>query len=297
MRNKFDNILLGTLWLLLSTLGACFWFNTRFGFNILSGTHWRHLAYMQVTQTQIKPSFYISIIVTVFCIVFGLYLLIRPRFRKITLPQTATKEEQTQPIISETKPNDADIFALARPKRLNGTTATTTSSTQIKIMTAPVAGTAITPQEPQTKAPAIHTTNTQKSTEMMSIFSSAGYIIKKSATVEGYQIPLIAVDSMQQLWIGGENIETTVMQKIVDSFQQIFCDTLEDIDIPIIGFVVNPVDIANPVAPNILIFKTDDELRTYMMENPNPPLDPDMSENCEAFSTFISTVIDYIGRL
>ena len=93
MRNKFDNILLGTLWLLLSTLGACFWFNTQFGFNILSGTHWRHLAYMQVTQTQIKPLFYISMIIAVFCIVFGLYLLIRPRF---CLPCFSAKNAEMQ---------------------------------------------------------------------------------------------------------------------------------------------------------------------------------------------------------
>lgn len=293
MRNKFDNILLGTLWLLLSTLGACFWFNTQFGFNILSGTHWRHLAYMQVTQTQIKPLFYISIIITVFCIVFGLYILIRPRFRKIKLPQTDKKAEQTQPATATPHTNDADIFALARPKRLNGMHNNTTPSPQIEIMTAPVAGAATTPHTP----PATFSAPKQDDTELQEIFTSAGYIVKKSPTVHGYKVPLLAIGGNETVWIGGRNIETSTMQSIIDAFQQVFSDTLEDVIITTIGFVINPSDIAAPTAPEILAFKDTDELRAYMSQNPNPPTDPNMTENFEAFSGYISTVIDYIGHL
>ncbi len=294
MRNKFDNILLGTLWLLLSTLGACFWFNTRFGFNILSGTHWRHLAYMQVTQTQIKPSFYISIIVTVFCIVFGLYLLIRPRFRKITFPQTATKEEQTQP--TELLYKEEDEFALIRPKRLNIPNAMNTTQ-KIEIMTAPVPGT--TPPAPSStpsfSSPAPEVSD-QPDAELQEIFKSADYIIKKTPNIRGYKVPLIAIGNNETMWIGGRNMNTSTMQSIIDSFQQIFSETLEDIEIKIIGFVIAPSDIASPTAPNILTFKDTDDLRNYMAKHPNQPVDSDMAENIEAFSTFISTVIDYIGN-
>ena len=46
----------------------------------------------------------------------------------------------------------------------------------------------------------------------------------------------------------------------------------------------------------ILTFATLDDLRAYIAQNPNPPLDPDMQENFDAFSGYISTVIDYIGH-
>ncbi|MDO4423576.1 MAG: hypothetical protein Q4C08_02135, partial [Pseudomonadota bacterium] len=76
MNNKLDKILLATLWLTASTLVTCFWFNIRFGFNIFSGAHWRHLAYMQATQTPVSGAFYISIIASVVITMFGLYMLI-----------------------------------------------------------------------------------------------------------------------------------------------------------------------------------------------------------------------------
>lgn len=296
MRNKFDNILLGTLWLLLSTLGACFWFNTQFGFNILSKTHWQHLAYMQVTQTHIKPLFYISMIIAVFCIVFGLYLLIRPRFRKIKIPQTENKKAQTQPATSEIKTNNVDVFALSRPKRLNGTVSTITSSPQIEIMTAPVAGTT-------TTAPVTTTTTKtlpvpeKHDTELQEIFTSAGYVVKKSPLVHGYKVPLMAIGNGETVWLGGRNIEASKMQDIIDTFQQVFSDTLEDVLITTIGFVINPNDTTSQNTSDVLTFKDTDELRAYMSQHPNPPTDPDMIENFEAFSGYISTVIDYIGRL
>ena len=53
MRNKLDNLLLGLLWILVSLLGLCFWFNIQFGFNLLSSSHWQHLSYMQATRTPI----------------------------------------------------------------------------------------------------------------------------------------------------------------------------------------------------------------------------------------------------
>ena len=90
---------------------------------------------------------------------------------------------------------------------------------------------------------------------------------------------------------------TSTMQSILDSFQQVFSETLEDVTITTIGFVVNPGNISNPAQPNILTFKNTDELRAYISENPNPPLEPEMDENFEAFSGYISTVIDYIGNL
>ena len=75
-----------------------------------------------------------------------------------------------------------------------------------------------------------------------------------------------------------------------------FSDTLEDITITTHGFVIAPSD-ADAPSPNILTFATVEDLRNYMHQHPNPPLDTDMAENFDAFSEYISTVIDYIGHL
>ena len=93
MRNKLDNLLLGLLWILVSLLGLCFWFNIQFGFNLLSSSHWQHLSYMQATRTPITPLFYISLVIGVLFIFVGLYMVIRPKFRKIKLP---TPQPDTQ---------------------------------------------------------------------------------------------------------------------------------------------------------------------------------------------------------
>lgn len=294
MRNKFDNFLLGMLWLILSTLGLCFWFNIQFGFNIFSRAHWRHLAYMQATQTQIRPLFYASVIIGLFCIIFGLYILIRPRFRKIKLPkQKTTNTPPTAPVAPQPAP---DMFALTRPNRINGTVSSPTqSSSQIEILTAPVAGMSPT-QTPSAQQFTPPTQTEQDSTELQEIFESAGYTIKKSPRVKGYTIPLFAIGTNETIWIGATKIETSTLQSIIDSFNQIFSDTLEDITIEIHGFVINASDTASPAAPEILTFTTLDDLRAYIAQHPNPPLDPDMQENFDAFSGYISTVIDYIGH-
>ena len=87
MRNRIDTILLGLLWLLASTLGTSFWLNTRFGFNIFSAQHWQYLAYLQAAHTPVQTMFYVSVIMSVLITVFGLYILVRPRLRRIRLPR------------------------------------------------------------------------------------------------------------------------------------------------------------------------------------------------------------------
>ena len=73
MKTRLNNILIGLLWLLIATLGASFWFNTKYGFNVLSAQHWQYLAYMQASNQPVKPSFYISLVVVICVMVAGLY--------------------------------------------------------------------------------------------------------------------------------------------------------------------------------------------------------------------------------
>jgi hypothetical protein len=297
MRNKLENLLLGTLWVLVSVLGLCFWFNIKYGFNLLSSAHWHHLSYMQATRTPIVASFYISLIIGVFFIVFGLYILIRPKFRKIKLP-VQTPEQQT-PEKKEIK-QETDEFGLSRPRRLSNIDHNNTEQKQQQNktpgtpLTAPVASAQH--PSPQTQLTPPTTVTETNNSELKEIFESTGYTVKKSPRIHGYQTALMAIGSNETVWLGAIGIETSTMQSIVDTLNQVFLDTLDDINITIHGFVIDAHDTSAP-APNILTFATNDELRQYMQEHSNPPTDPDMIENFNAFSEYISTVIDYIGRL
>lgn len=295
MRNKLENFLLGTLWILVSLLGLCFWFNIQYGFNLLSSAHWHHLSYMQATRTPVTTSFYVSLIIGVFFIVFGMYMLIRPKFRKIKLP-VQTPEQRT-PEKTEPKP-ETDEFGLSRPRRLSGITHTTMeqkpNASPAIPLTAPVASAQN--LSPQTQLTSPTTSSVTNNSELQEIFELTGYTVKKSPRIHGYQTALMAIGSNETVWLGAVGIETSTMQSIVDTLNQVFLDTLDDINITIHGFVIDAHDISAP-APNILTFATNDELRQYMQEHPNPPTDPDMIENFNAFSEYISTVIDYIGRL
>jgi hypothetical protein len=305
MRNKLDNLLLGLLWILVSLLGLCFWFNIQFGFNLLSSSHWQHLSYMQATRTPITPLFYISLVIGVLFILVGLYMVIRPKFRKIKLPtpQPDTQTQtQTQTQTTETPPppaTDEEEFSLSRPKRLTGTgldpipEPTTTPVAPAAPLTAPVA-------PPQTVAhqTVTPTSRPQQATypEINEIFESAGYTVKQAPRVKGTQTALLAIGSGETIWLGAVGIKTTTMHDIVESLQEVFYNTLEDVEITVHSFVINPQDMSAP-APDVLTFATTDELRQYMQDHTNPPTDPDMVENFNAFSEYISTVVDYLGRM
>ena len=296
MRNNLDNILLGTLWTLVSILGLCFWFNIKFGFNLLSSAHWQHLSYMQATRAPITPSFYISLIIGVFFIVFGLYMLIRPKFRKIKIP--VQTPEQHIPEKKDIK-TETDDCGLSRPRRLSKTDHNSHQQQANTVSTIPLTAPVASAQNTATQVHFVPDSAAQQNidyTELNEIFESAGYTIKKAPRIHGYQTALMAIGTNETVWLGAVGIETSTMQSIVDTLNQVFLDTLDDINITINGFVVDAHDTSTP-APNILTFATNDELRQYMQEHTNPPTDPDMIENFNAFSEYISTVIDYIGHL
>lgn len=335
MREKLDNFLLGTLWILACALGSCFWFKTMYGFNIFSGAHWRYLGQMQATQTTIKPSFYISLVILVSIAIYGLYLIIRPRLKRLNLPFIRIKKQPTVPsrpshknhtvttqqsaqthqtpqttqIIQtpelQTQPTQPEPTAkisengLARPPRLNIPTAGIMTQTNtpftapIMSSTSPVAAapeTSYTPQSAVQHEP-------QESPELREIFESTGYTIKKAPKISGLQTALFAIGSNESIWVGAIGIETKTLASVLDTINQIFLDTLDDVEIGINGFVVSPADGDNPTTPEILTFDSIDTLRKYMEEHPNPPVRDEDAENFDAFSDYISTVIDYIGKL
>ena len=290
MRDKLDNFLLAVLWLLASTLGVCFWFNIRFGFNIFSSAHWHHLAYMQASQNPVTPAFYISMVISVIVVIFGLYLLIRPRFRKFKLPvreaNKPTQHTQTQPVAPSPTPAQTPMVeptpaprnepVLARPPRLN---------------------IAITPQLHNTPAPQQPAQTPSLVPQMREIFETAGYTVKNNPRIGTVNTELFAIGTNETLWIGATGVSTTALQNAIDTVNQIFSDTLDDIIINVDGFIISAPDASAPGAPDILTFDNIDALRQYMNEHKNPPLGEDDNENFEAFSAYISTVIDYLGKI
>ena len=290
MRDKLDNFLLAVLWLLGSTLGVCFWFNIRFGFNIFSSAHWHHLAYMQASQNPVTPAFYISMVISVIVVIFGLYLLIRPRFRKFKLPvretNKPTQHTQAQPVapsptlaqtpMVEPTPAPRNEPVLARPPRLN---------------------IAITPQLHNTPAPQQPAQTPSLVPQMREIFETAGYTVKNNPRIGTVNTELFAIGTNETLWIGATGVSTTALQNAIDTVNQIFSDTLDDIIINVNGFIISAPDANAPGAPDILTFDNIDALRQYMNEHKNPPLGEDDNENFEAFSAYISTVIDYLGKI
>ena len=44
------------------------------------------------------------------------------------------------------------------------------------------------------------------------------------------------------------------------------------------------------------MFANTNELREYMRQNPNPPLDPDDDGMFDAYSQYIDAVINHIGK-
>ncbi len=299
MRDKLDNFLLAILWLLASMLGVCFWFNIRFGFNIFSSAHWHHLAYMQAAQNPVSPLFYISMVISVIVVLSGLYLLVRPRLRKFRIPtrnvpthiptvaqkpvaqtqHTHTNNPPTPSVAPSATPDTTTMApTLTRPPRLN-------IAITPQLFSAP-------PPQPTSATPAQNDWP-----EIREIFESAGYTVKGTPRIGATQTAILAIGTGEVLWLGAVGIPTTALQSAIDTINQIFSDTLDDIIINVNGFVISAPDATAPGAPNILTFDTPNALRQYMNEHRNPPLDEDDNGNFDAFSAYISTVIDYIGKI
>ncbi len=292
-------MLLGLLWLLVVTLGACFWFNTMFGFNLFVGAHWQYLAYLQAAQTPVKPSFYISLVFISAIMICGLYVIMRPRFRKIRLPiMRITARKKDAPVsdapAAQPAPAPAQMATPntpARPPRLNAATLggmptmATNSATQ-----QPNAARTATPPAPAGPSDI-------EIAQITEIFKSAGYTTKNPPRINGNRMSLLAIGTNETLWLGAHGIATTDMRRAIDKLNDVFSDTLDDIYINVSGFVIGAPDAATAEFDDILMFNDVDGLREYITAHPNAPLSDDDNGNFDAYSEYIDTVINYIGKI
>lgn len=297
MRNKIDNILLGLLWLLAMTLVACFWFNTKFGFNLFSAAHWQYLSYMQVAQTPVRPVFYVSLVIFAFIMLFGLYLIVRPRRRKIHLTTKPAPRMVTP--VTHGAPLPDPIVAPNRPTSATTETRPTTPqpTPQMTRPRALVTSTFRPLQTPQNIVQAPQNNSEHNRAEIMKIFESNGYTVKKTTSIAGVRPDVLAIGTNETLWIGATDIDTVDLRHAMDKLARVFADTLDDIYININGFVIAARDAATNTSDDILMFASIDELREYMASHRNPPPAADDVENFDAYSEYIDTVINYIGKI
>ena len=298
MRNRINNILIGLLWLLAASLGISFWFNTKYGFNVFSFQHWQYLAYMQASGQPVKTSFYISLFVAIVITFVVLYRLLQPRVRKIVLPvhdqtpqqqpvatpaQTKIVQTDEPSVVSHDDVSAPPLNTLNRPPRLNIPMASRSAQP--------------TPRVPLTSSPSARIDPEKEYADIHEIFTSAGFVYKGSPRIKNIQTSVIAIGSDEVLWLGATGVKNSDMNNIIDTLKNIFSDTLEDIEINVNAFVIAAPDAATNTDDSIMQFASVDDLRSFISEHPNTPPSEDEIENFDAYSGYIGTVVDYIGKI
>lgn len=297
MNKQIERILICLLWLLAATLGTSFWLGTVFGFNIFSAQHWQYLAYLQASQTPIRPAFYISLTSAIVITIAVLYILIRPKGilrRRIGIGRARNKTAaMTTPTVTPepTPAADTPIAPAAsrpaapqmrRPPRITPPAANAFQ---------PAATTpTVTPAPPH--GPAANTLNFD---DLRDIFDRAGYSVKRSPQIGNFKPAVFAIGTYETLWMGGVGIDQAPLAAAMERLGTVFSDTLDDIQINIYGFIIAPATAVSD--NNILTFPDTDALAAYMAAHKNtPPEDADGRENFDAYSEYIDTVINYMDK-
>ena len=305
IHDRLNFLLLGTLWTLAIVLILDFWLNTAYNFNMFNGSHWALVSALQAEQQHISTGFYVAFIASILLEIIGLYLLFKPRFHKINLnpqrplpPQvtqtqpnqknestpTTAPETSTEQKVPETTTNSITEPMMQRPPRLHIQMPTKTNR--------PVTATSnkdtfVTTQKQSTPV-ARYTDETRE------IFEKNGFRVLTPKTISGIPLSLIALGTNETLWIGANDISHEKMADIMLALKSVFTETLEDIEIDINAFIINPTD--DDVVEAILDFKTPDELATAIQNIPNEPESNDDTGNMDAFAGYIETVLTYLGN-
>ncbi len=284
-----------------------------FGFNLLLGAHWHHLAYMQAAQNPVKTSFYTSLICFVIILIYGFYIIMRPNLNTKKTTKVTQKNKEIPSAAPTPAPASPTVTATTTPTQSTpySTPTTVTPESETHLTRPPRLNLPIAPTPP----PAPVTTNqpmdnstlippTKQATEQPTdwlhlgdIFTDTGYTVKNAPNINGLQTSLFAIGTNETVWIGAIGIKTNLLDAAINVVRQVFADTLEDIEITVHGFIISAPDAKNPTIPSILTFDSPNNLREYMEEHRNPPLPSDDNGNFDAFSSYISTVIDYIEKL
>ena len=135
--------------------------------------------------------------------------------------------------------------------------------------------------------------------EIQKILESGGYITKTCNKIGKLQDTLVAISYDQNVWIVATG---TAPQQMVDAIQTlvtIFDDTLGATanDITLHGLIINASE-PNTRDDNLIItFDSKADFAKYINEHKNEKPNDYDAELFDAFSTYINTVIGYVGKI
>lgn len=292
MKKHIETILISILFSTSVLLCLSFWLNIRFGFNLFYASHWDELAKLQAAHIPINNTFYISIGITIFILIFGLYLIFKPKFRKITKPKQSeslsatdiSKSISTQtPVInnSVTKP-----VSLTKPKQLNlPKNFAAIVEQQYKNTT----------NQQQTPKPKNESNNvTIYDSQLSEIFTDNAYLVKPNIKFQGFTSNLFAIGKDEVLWIGAVDCDINIFKKVIDKLKSVFAETLEDIPINVYPFILDNRKMYD-FDENIMIFHDINDLKNTVSQHPNTG-DSD-KESFDAYSDYIDTIIQYVKNI
>ena len=295
LHERINYILLGTLWCLAIVLGLDFWLNTVYNFNMFSRNHWQFVANLQAANKPIATGFYIAITIAITACIFGLYMLFRPRFRKIIFTTTPENISKSEPI-TQTQNTVVPEPALEQPtiQPPIATQPTIQRPPHLHIQMHQRATPIIKPAPEQTPEPKI--SEPRYTHEFREIFEKNKYKVLTPKTISNLPLSLIALGTNEILWLGAYGVSHEQMLNVMAAFKSVFNETLQDIDIDVNGFIMNPTDDTHIDA--ILDVKTLDELSELFAEHPNEPESESdaAAGTMDAFAGYIETVITYLGN-
>ena len=292
MRNKFEHFLLSFLLGIAILLGLSFWLNIIYGFNLFSKEHWNELARLQAEQIPVSTGFYVSIVIAVFIFVFGILLLYIIPTIKRTQKKSSNNFLSTMPMVpghKEEKKEDNTVIERQMPK-LN--------LSQPPKLNLPSNMASVLQQRNEINQRKTKESVPDYNTILSQIFKAKGFTVKPNPVISKFSPNLFAIAPNEIIWIGAVDTDIDKLQSAINRLEKIFTETLEDIKININAFLVDTKN-TQPVSDSIFVFKSLEELKTFVTELP-PAWPNDMSnadqENFDAYSEYIDTVLTLLSN-
>lgn len=128
--------------------------------------------------------------------------------------------------------------------------------------------------------------------------SSGGYIVKTCEKIGKLRNTLVAIAYNQTIRIVATDVKPEEMVDAIQTLITIFDDTLGSTanDITLRGLILNPTEPNKREDDLITTFNNKDEFTKYVSEHKNNKPDDYDAELFDAFSTYINTVIGYVGK-
>ena len=296
MNNKIERLLLVFLLGISVLMGLSFWLNTFFGFNLFCTEHWHELSRLQALKAPIANGFYVSISFSIFLFVFGLYLIYMPTLKRVyqkvvkkeisvPKPELNTVQEKTE----EITPAPTDRISLSRPPRLNlpGNAAKRAAERHEEMMKQP-SGVTNSKADSQTVSP--------YNSILAQIFSDNGFTVKPVSLIAKFKPNLFAIGPNEVIWLGAVDADMNGLTKAVAELDSIIKTSLDDVEIYINTFMIDTMGQQQP-NDSVMVFKSVDELKTFVQNNPADKITEDNAENFAAYSEYIDTILQYVKNI